>query len=110
MAARVPRQFRHLLSEHRPERDQLGKRGELLSRIFPPKDSTVPTDDIFGRAQALPRKTKNSGQRSTRPVRFQKQNMSVIMSLAGMWAANNRNVFFVEVLTAYRNHQFGDPA
>ncbi|UKA56733.1 hypothetical protein LFT45_22720 (plasmid) [Arthrobacter sp. FW305-BF8] len=73
--------------------------------IFAPKDSLIPANDIFGRAPAIPKHARGSLEPETRPLRFRRDHMRVIISLARTWTADNRNAFFVGVLTAYRNHQ-----
>lgn len=73
--------------------------------IFAPKDSPIPANDIFGRAPAVPKHARGSVEPETRPLRFRRDHMRVIISLARTWTADNRNAFFVGVLTAYRNHQ-----
>jgi hypothetical protein len=76
-----------------------------LGDIFAPKDSPIPANDIFGRAPAVPKHARGSVEPETRPLRFRRDHMRVIISLARTWTADNRNAFFVGVLTAYRNHQ-----
>ncbi|MFE4835285.1 hypothetical protein ACFRAU_11475 [Arthrobacter sp. NPDC056691] len=76
-----------------------------LGDIFAPKDSPIPANDIFGRAPAVSKHARGSIEPETRPLRFRRDHMRVIISLARTWTADNRNAFFVGVLTAYRNHQ-----
>lgn len=76
-----------------------------FGQIFAPVDSPIPANDIFGRAPALPKLARGSVEPATRPLRFRKDHMKVIISLAHTWTAGNRNAFFVGVLTAYRNEQ-----
>ena len=76
-----------------------------FSGIFAPENRTVPANDIFGRAPTLPKKPESSGTHSTRPVRFRKEHMRRIISLARRWTGDNRNAFFSGVLAAYRDHQ-----
>ena len=78
---------------------------EQFSGIFAPENSTLPVNDIFGRAPMLPKKPDSSGPHSTRPMRFRKEHMRRIMSLARPWTGDNRNAFFIGVLTAYKDHQ-----
>lgn len=75
-----------------------------FGEIFAPKDSPIPANDIFGRAPAIPKHARGSVEPETRPLRFRRDHMKVIISLARTWTAGNRNAFFVGVLTAYRNH------
>jgi hypothetical protein len=74
-----------------------------FGEIFAPVDSPIPANDIFGRAPALPKLARGSVEPETRPLRFRKDHMKVIISLARTWTADNRNAFFVGVLTAYRD-------
>ena len=76
-----------------------------FAEIFAPADSPIPANDIFGRAPAITKPARGSVEPETRPVRFRKDHMKVIISLARTWTADNRNAFFVGVLTAYRKHQ-----
>jgi len=76
-----------------------------FGRIFAPDDSTIPANDIFGRAPLTRKLAHGSVEPETRPLRFRKDHMRVIISLARTWTAGNRNAFFVGVLTAYRNQQ-----
>lgn len=76
-----------------------------FSQIFAPDDSPIPANDIFGRAPAIPKLARGSVEPGTRPLRFRKDHMKVIISLARTWTADNRNAFFVGVLTAYREQQ-----
>lgn len=76
-----------------------------FSRIFAPDDSPIPANDIFGRAPGILKPARGSVDQETRPLRFRRDHMKVIISLARTWTADNRNAFFVGVLTAYRNHQ-----
>jgi hypothetical protein len=76
-----------------------------FGEIFAPKDSPIPANDIFGRAPAIPKHARGSVEPETRPLRFRRDHMKVIISLARTWTADNRNAFFVGVLSAYRNHQ-----
>jgi hypothetical protein len=76
-----------------------------FGQIFAPVDSPIPANDIFGRAPAIPKLARGSVEPETRPLRFRKDHMKVIISLARTWTADNRNAFFVGVLTAYRNQQ-----
>ncbi|WP_253190829.1 hypothetical protein [Arthrobacter sp. SRS-W-1-2016] len=73
-----------------------------FGKIFAPDDSPIPANDIFGRAPAIPKLARGSIDPATRPIRFRKDHMQVIISLARTWTADNRNAFFVGVLTAYR--------
>lgn len=74
-----------------------------FGQIFAPDDSPIPANDIFGRAPAIPKPVRGSIEPETRPLRFRKDHMRVIISLARTWTADNRNAFFVGVLTAYRS-------
>lgn len=76
-----------------------------FSQIFAPDDSPIPANDIFGRAPGILKPARGSVDQETRPLRFRRDHMKVIISLARTWTADNRNAFFVGVLTAYRNHQ-----
>lgn len=76
-----------------------------FGQIFAPNDSQIPANDIFGRAPAIPKLPRGSVEPETRPLRFRRDHMRVIISLARTWTADNRNAFFVGVLTAYRGHQ-----
>jgi hypothetical protein len=76
-----------------------------FGQVFAPDDSQIPANDIFGRAPAIPKLARGSVDPETRPLRFRKDHMRVIISLARTWTADNRNAFFVGVLTAYRGHQ-----
>lgn len=76
-----------------------------FAQIFAPADSPIPANDIFGRAPVIPRLARGSVEPETRPLRFRKDHMRVIISLARTWTADNRNAFFVGVLTAYRDQQ-----
>lgn len=76
-----------------------------FSEIFAPKDSPIPANDIFGRAPVIPKLARGSVEPETRPLRFRRDHMKVIISLARTWTADNRNAFFVGVLTAYRRQQ-----
>ena len=76
-----------------------------FGQVFAPDDSQIPANDIFGRAPTIPKLARGSVEPETRPLRFRKDHMRVIISLARTWTADNRNAFFVGVLTAYRNHQ-----
>jgi hypothetical protein len=76
-----------------------------FGQIFAPDDSPIPANDIFGRAPAIPKLARGSIDPATRPLRFRKDHMRVILSLARTWTADNRNAFFAGVLTAYRDHQ-----
>ncbi|WP_240974907.1 hypothetical protein [Crystallibacter degradans] len=76
-----------------------------FAQIFAPDDSQIPANDIFGRAPVIPRLARGSVEPETRPLRFRKDHMRVIISLARTWTADNRNAFFVGVLTAYRDQQ-----
>lgn len=76
-----------------------------FGQIFAPDDSLIPANDIFGRAPATPKLARGSVEPETRPLRFRKNHMKVIISLARTWTADNRNAFFVGVLTAYRKAQ-----
>lgn len=73
-----------------------------FAEIFAPADSPIPANDIFGRAPAIAKPARGSVEPETRPVRFRKDHMKVIISLARTWTADNRNAFFVGVLNAYR--------
>lgn len=75
-----------------------------LTQIFASDDSPIPAHDIFGWPLALP-KTARGVEPETRQMRFRKDRMQVIISLAHTYTADNRNAFFVNVLTAYRDHQ-----
>jgi hypothetical protein len=76
-----------------------------FGQIFAPDDSQIPANDIFGRAPVTPKPARGSVEPETRPLRFRKNHMKVIISLARTWTADNRNAFFVGVLTAYRKEQ-----
>ncbi len=76
-----------------------------FGQVFAADDSQIPANDIFGRAPAVPKLARGSVEPETRPLRFRKDHMRVIISLARTWTADNRNAFFVGVLTAYRGHQ-----
>lgn len=76
-----------------------------FGQVFAPDDSQIPANDIFGRAPAIPKLARGSVEPETRPLRFRKDHMRVIISLARTWTADNRNAFFVGVLTAYRDQQ-----
>lgn len=76
----------------------------LLARIFAPVDSPIPANDIFGRAPVIAKPARGSAEPETRPVRFRRDHMQVIISLARTWTADNRNAFFTGVLSAYRDH------
>lgn len=76
-----------------------------FGEVFAPDDSQIPANDIFGRAPAIPKLARGSVEPETRPLRFRKDHMRVIISLARTWTADNRNAFFVGVLNAYRGHQ-----
>lgn len=76
-----------------------------FGQIFAPADSPIPANDIFGRAPAIPKPARGLVEPETRPLRFRRDHMKVIISLARTWTADNRNAFFVGVLTAYRDHQ-----
>ena len=76
-----------------------------FAQIFAPKDSPIPANDIFGRALAVAKPARGSVEQETRPLRFRKDHMQVIISLARTWTADNRNAFFVGVLNAYRTDQ-----
>ncbi|MGO4806526.1 hypothetical protein AB4089_15515 [Arthrobacter sp. 2MCAF15] len=76
-----------------------------FGEIFAPKDSQIPANDIFGRAPAIPKLARGSVEPETRPLRFRRDHMKVIISLARTWTADNRNAFFVGVLSAYRDQQ-----
>lgn len=76
-----------------------------FGRIFAPDESPIPANDIFGRAPLTPKLARGSVEQETRPLRFRKDHMRVIISLARTWTADNRNAFFVGVLAAYRNQQ-----
>lgn len=75
-----------------------------LAEIFAPVDSPIPANDIFGRAPAISKPVRSSAEPETRPVRFRRDHMKVIISLARTWTADNRNAFFTGVLSAYRDH------
>ena len=75
-----------------------------FAEIFAPADSPIPANDIFGRAPTIAKPARGSVEPETRPVRFRKDHMKVIISLARTWTADNRNAFFVGVLSAYRGH------
>lgn len=75
-----------------------------LEEIFAPEDSPIPANDIFGRAPVLPKTTHGGAKLETRPLRFSKGHMREIITLAGIWTADNRNAFFVGVLNDYRDH------
>ena len=79
-----------------------------FGQIFAPDDSPIPANDIFGRAPAIPKPVRGSTEPETRPLRFRKDHMRVIISLARTWTADNRNAFFVGVLTAYRDQRTKD--
>jgi hypothetical protein len=79
--------------------------GNHLGGIFAPADSPIPADDIFGRAPVITKPARGSNDHETRPIRFRRDHMQVIISLARTWTADNRNAFFVGVLSAYRDDQ-----
>lgn len=79
--------------------------GNRLGGIFAPADSPIPADDIFGRAPVITKPARGSNDHETRPIRFRRDHMQVIISLARTWTADNRNAFFVGVLSAYRDDQ-----
>lgn len=74
-----------------------------MAEIFAPADSPIPANDIFGRAPVISRPERTAAPK-TRPIRFRKDHMRVIISLARTWTADNRNAFFTGVLSAYREH------
>lgn len=74
-----------------------------MAEIFAPEDSPIPANDIFGRAPVISRPVR-SAEPETRPIRFRRDHMKVIISLARTWTADNRNAFFTGVLSAYRDH------
>lgn len=74
-----------------------------MAEIFAPVDSPIPANDIFGRAPVISR-PERTAEPKTRPIRFRKDHMRVIISLARTWTADNRNAFFTGVLSAYRDH------
>lgn len=76
-----------------------------LAEIFAPEDSPIPSNDIFGRAPTIAKPVRGSIEPATRPLRFRKDHMQVIIGLARTWTADNRNAFFVGVLSAYRDQQ-----
>lgn len=78
---------------------------EQFSGIFTRENCTVPVNDIFGRAPMLPKKPDSTGAHSTRRMRFRKEHMRRIMSLAHPWTGDHRNAFFIGVLTAYKDHR-----
>ena len=78
-----------------------------FAEIFAPDDSPIPANDIFGRAPTKPKPARGAVEPETRPLRFRKDHMRVIISLARTWTADNRNAFFVGVLTAFRRQQNG---
>ena len=79
--------------------------GNRLAEIFAPVDSPIPANDIFGRAPLIPKPVRGTAEPETRPIRFRRDHMQVIISLARTWTADNRNAFFVGVLSAYRDDQ-----
>lgn len=82
-------------------------RGDRLSEIFSPESSAIPVNDIFGRASIKPKSVRDSNGAETRPIKFRKDHMKVNIGLARTWTADNRNAFFVGILTAYRDHEIG---
>ncbi|MCB5280318.1 hypothetical protein [Arthrobacter sp. ES1] len=76
-----------------------------LGEIFAPVESPIPANDIFGRAPTIPKLARGTVEPETRPIRFRRDHMQVIISLARTWTADNRNAFFVGVLSAYRHDQ-----
>lgn len=76
-----------------------------LGEIFAPVESPIPANDIFGRAPTIPKLARGTVEPETRPIRFRRDHMQVIISLARTWTADNRNAFFVGVLSAYRDEQ-----
>lgn len=83
---------------------------KMLPEIFAPLDSRIPANDIFGRAQMITRPSRRAEESETRPLRFRRDHMQIIIRLARIWTAGNRNAFFVGVLAAYRDHKIGRPA
>lgn len=76
-----------------------------MVRIFAPEDSPIPANDLFARATAIIKPVRGHADPETRPLRFRKDHMQVIISMARTWTADNRNAFFVGVLSAYRDDQ-----
>jgi hypothetical protein len=76
-----------------------------MSEIFAPEESQTPANDLFARATAIIQPARAHAEPETRPLRFRKDHMQVIISLARTWTADNRNAFFVGVLSAYRDDQ-----
>lgn len=76
-----------------------------FAEIFAPEDSPIPANDIFGRAPVITRPARSTADPETRPVRFRRDHMQVIIGLARTWTADNRNAFFTGVLSAYRDGQ-----
>ena len=76
-----------------------------MSEIFAPEESPAPANDLFARATAIIQPARAHAEPETRPLRFRKDHMQVIISLARTWTADNRNAFFVGVLSAYRDDQ-----
>jgi hypothetical protein len=76
-----------------------------LSQIFAPVEkSPIPTTgDIFGRPPVIARPARGSIDAETRPLRFRRDHMKVIISVARTWTAGNRNALFSGVLSAYRD-------
>lgn len=76
-----------------------------LSQIFAPVEkSPIPTTgDIFGRPPVIARPARGSIDAETRPLRFRRDHMKVIISVARIWTAGNRNALFSGVLSAYRD-------
>lgn len=74
-----------------------------FAEIFAPEDSPIPANDIFGRAPAVSKLSRGQVDPEPRPVRFRKDHMRVIIGLARTWTADNRNAFFVGILSAYRD-------
>lgn len=74
-----------------------------FAEIFAPDDSPIPANDIFGRAPAVSKLSRGQVDPEARPVRFRKDHMRVIIGLARTWTADNRNAFFVGILSAYRD-------
>ena len=82
-------------------------KGDRLREIFPPDDSGITDDDLFGRPPVRPKPSADFSGMETRRMRFRKDHMKVIIGLARRWTEDNRNAFFVGVLKAYRDHGTG---
>ena len=79
--------------------------GGRLSEIFSSEETRTPFGDLFGRAVGRNKQLRGSAGADTRSIRFRKDHMKVITGLARTWTAENRNAFFVGVLSAYRQRE-----